>query len=551
MASFEKETEQTTVSDLTSLDIIRLKHIRQESQESEQFSDMNHALLGKSTDHTYVQSIPDTGSDVDSTEMLPGYESDGTGKFSSDDAPGEESPMDDSDTDPIQSEPKVKAQEKRDISDEDHSGTDADPNQQRGAEHSGSSQEPMQNSKQIGTGDGMSSQPPHRSPQNKSLSETGLLWREGRKSKRVTKARTQKGVNIRHKGSYCLDDTCGSFLQYGTCDYRRHLTETSIHSGLSKQQVDDLMLQFEQKFGKNKKVAKGKKPKREYYKRCHKCGKICSVRQLRRKPGGHFDYYASDRVICQNMHREDLPKDQKGINILVSHCHKLDDNPAENKSEGEPGDELKGPEHGSERSSQAAQVKFKWTAYEGIMCQLISQKFLESVRRNQAITYSQFEKLINDTRSEKQNDPSEKDSFHFLTQDDEKIIFKFRKLVNYGWEIIQKDEPTKGTVQSTGREHMRKYIPKDMIGSYKRHVASDSKKEGYEGKKGKGKAGGKLKAKYSSKDHMTNSSGADSEKEHNEGKLRKGKAGGKLKAKSSSKDNVTNSSDSDSEKEGN
>ena len=168
MAALEEEKEQT-----------RLQHIRQESQESEHFIDINNTLLGKSTDH--VQSITDTGADMDSTEMLPRYESDGTGVFSSDEFTGEESPLDNSGTDPTyrdfgvkaqdiedtsgqsqdlpfgniypdtgftgestasgeespldhssgdltDSDLEVKAQEKRDASDEDNSGTDGDPN---------------------------------------------------------------------------------------------------------------------------------------------------------------------------------------------------------------------------------------------------------------------------------------------------------------------------------------------------------------------------------------------------------------------------------------
>ena len=63
------------------------------------------------------------------------------------DAAGEESPLDDSDTDSTGGDSKVKAQNRRDTSEEDSSGTDRDLNpskRARCAAHSGSSQEPLQ-----------------------------------------------------------------------------------------------------------------------------------------------------------------------------------------------------------------------------------------------------------------------------------------------------------------------------------------------------------------------------------------------------------------------
>ena len=66
------------------------------------------------------------------------------------DAAGEESPLDDSDTDSTGGDSKVKAQNRRDTYEEDSSGTDRELNpskRARCAAHTGSSQEPPQSQK--------------------------------------------------------------------------------------------------------------------------------------------------------------------------------------------------------------------------------------------------------------------------------------------------------------------------------------------------------------------------------------------------------------------
>ena len=191
--------EQIAVVDEPS--VTRLQQTRRESQES----DMSETLLSKSTDN--VQSITDSGVDMnsaemlqgynsddvtgeenmDSAEMLQGYDSDVTGASSSDDAIGEESLLNDTDTASNESGSRVNAQKMRHASNQDGSGTDGDPNprkkarydsrkhrkvalsqQHRGTAISGSSQEPV---------------PPHRSLQkhvpcpicNRSMSIANLI----------------------------------------------------------------------------------------------------------------------------------------------------------------------------------------------------------------------------------------------------------------------------------------------------------------------------------------------------------------------------------------
>ena len=92
-----------------------------------------------------AQLITNVGVDVDSAEVLLGYDSDVAGAFSSDDAAREESPRDDSDTDSTSGDSKVKAQKRRDTSHQDH---DLNPSKRaRCVAHSGSSQKLLQSQK--------------------------------------------------------------------------------------------------------------------------------------------------------------------------------------------------------------------------------------------------------------------------------------------------------------------------------------------------------------------------------------------------------------------
>ena len=135
-----------------------------------------------------------------------------------------------------------------------------------------------------------------------------------------TQQRTCRGVNIRPKGSYCLVEGCGKPLQYDTFGYRRHLSNTREHCDLSKEHIHELVEQFKERFGQYVRSGKNAKTRAGTYKMCHKCRQVCSVRQLCRKPGGHFDYYASDRVRCKGISKGSLPKDHEGIKILASCC---------------------------------------------------------------------------------------------------------------------------------------------------------------------------------------------------------------------------------------
>ena len=576
--------EQIAVVDEPS--VTRLQQTRRESQES----DMSETLLSKSTDN--VQSITDSGVDMNSAEMLQGYNSDDvtgeenmdsaemlqgydsdvtgasssddetggydsdvtgasssddatggydsdvTGASSSDDAIGEESLLNDTDTASNESGSRVNAQKMRHASNQDGSGTDGDPNprkkarydsrkhrkvalsqQHRGTAISGSSQEPV---------------PPHRSLQkhvpcpicNRSMSIDNLIQHLNKRRGLCSKT----DHNFR-----C--PTC-EMQCHCALDFNAHCETHRTPLAAARSDPSDYVpcpicnismnrANLKQHLNKQK----GPCSKNDHNFRCPTCEMQCHCAldfiahcETHNTPLAAAGSDPTDSDLLQekrdtclseagSLWREgrQLVANEPHVKIqrmdsycLVDKCYR----PMRYDSHGykrhlERGHGLLGQQADefvkqykqkfSKKKSKSADEKFKWTDYEEVMCELIAFKFRESVRTGQSITNTQLRQLIRDTRAEKRNYKSEKDQFHFLDKDPKDIIRKFKKLVKYGLQIIQRQEPKQNKRQSMGREHMRKWIPKEMISRRKMTSRSDSdrKKEGNEGKKDKGKAGGK------------------------------------------------------------
>ena len=109
-----------------------------------------------------------------------------------------------------------------------------------------------------------------------------------------------------------------------------------------------------------------------------------------------------------------------------------------------------------------------WADYEAVMCQLIAPSFVLAVKRGAMIRVSEFETLIRRMRVEVGNYGEKDHRCHFLARENGCIIAKFRELIGYGWEIIEQQELPEFMIRCSGREHMRSWIPKHMIGKYRR-----------------------------------------------------------------------------------